>query len=232
MAKTLAEMNAVIGMVTVDSANPNLDGSGELSEVISESFDMNIAAVIIKAIGTTTQGMVRLFIEDETSNIRLLEEISIPGNEQTSVLEAFQQVIYLDFYLQKGYKLLASTEKDEAFNIIAIGNLWKYPTSENQIIEESVNGMAAISTANSNLDGTGSLTTILEGSNNGNSITSIDVKAIESTGHGMVRLFFSDGVNTKLFWESSVPCITQDEVTATYHSNNIFNFILKYYIIN
>lgn len=86
--------------------------------------------------------------------------------------------------------------------------------------------MASISTANNNLDGTGSLTTILQGTNNGNSITSIDIKAVESTSQGMVRLYFSDGVNTKLFWESSVPSITQDEVTPTYHSNLQFDFVL------
>lgn len=57
MTNTLAEMSAVIGMITINSANPNLDGSGELSEVLLATDDVNIAAVIIKAIGSTTQGM-------------------------------------------------------------------------------------------------------------------------------------------------------------------------------
>ena len=50
-------------------------------------------------------------------------------------------------------------------------------------------GKVLISTANSNLDGTGTLGTVLTAASNGTLIKAITVKAQVNTTEGMVRLF-------------------------------------------
>ncbi len=59
-------------------------------------------------------------------------------------------------------------------------------------------GMATISTANANLDGTGTLATVLTASANGTFIKSVIVEAKGTVNIGMVRLFVkSPGGNSE-----------------------------------
>lgn len=84
-------------------------------------------------------------------------------------------------------------------------------------------GMAQISTANTNLDGIGTLGTVITGTANGTRINRIDIVATGTTTAGMVRLFISDGTNHRLWREVPVTAITpsatvqafQDEVVPT-----------------
>ena len=62
-------------------------------------------------------------------------------------------------------------------------------------------GVGLLSTANSNLDGSGTLVTILTASANGTLIRSITIEAAQSTTRGMVRLFS----NTDLIAEYNIP---------------------------
>lgn len=71
-------------------------------------------------------------------------------------------------------------------------------------------GMVAISTANSNLDGTGTLGTVLTAAANGTTVKTVTIKALGSTTvQGMVRLFVYDGANSRLVGEVEIPVITQ-----------------------
>ena len=79
----------------------------------------------------------------------------------------------------------------------------------------SLTGRAIISTANSNLDGTGTTVDIITGSSNGTLIKRITIKAQGSTTQGMVRIFFK-AVGTFYLWrEIEVPAITQDATHQT-----------------
>ncbi|MFZ2205555.1 MAG: hypothetical protein WAV23_03110 [Minisyncoccia bacterium] len=70
-------------------------------------------------------------------------------------------------------------------------------------------GMVAISTANSNLDGTGTLGTVLTAASNGTKVKSVKIKAVgNTTAQGMVRLFVTGGGNTRLIAEIKIPIIT------------------------
>lgn len=220
------QYTANTGMRTISTANSNLDGSGSISEAIitGASNGTIIKTVTIKAIGNTTHGMVRLFIYDG-SNTKLASEIEIPAVTKSSVDPAFEITIPVDYALKSGWSLRASTEKAESFNIIAEGLNWTYYAAS--VRPESTKytantGLATISTANTNLDGTGTLGTILTAASNGTQIQTITIKSLVSTTAGMIRLFLYDGSNTKLLTEIPVDGITK---SAT---NNSFSRIIDF----
>lgn len=219
------QFTANTGMATINAANTSLSGSGTLntdiwSVLTAGANGTKVKSVTIKAKGSTTaEGMVRLFINDGASNTRLIAEIEVDVVAQSSRDECFEKYLELDLDLKAGYKLYATTQIADTFNIIAEGMDWAYlsnvrPDSTNYTANT---GLDIISTANSNLDGTGTVATIFTAGTtangyNGSRIKSIVIKAIVSTGtsaDGMVRLFIQDsaGSVTKLFTEVFVPMV-------------------------
>jgi hypothetical protein len=72
-----ANYTANTGFATISTANPNLDGSGALENVITAAANGTvIQSLVIKALGATTPGMVRLFLYDGT-NTKLIREIPV-----------------------------------------------------------------------------------------------------------------------------------------------------------
>lgn len=214
------QYTANTGMQNIATANSNLDGSGTLSSAIitGAANGTLIKTVTIKATVNTTQGMVRLYLYDGT-NTRLVSEVEIPAVTKSATDPAFGIRIPLDFALDKDtWSLKASTEKGESFNIIAEGLDWAYYTTS--VRPESSKytantGFVQISTANTNLDGTGTLGTVISGVSNGTIIQNLTIKATGNTTAGMIRLFLYDGSNTRLLEEITVDATTQ---SATAHS--------------
>lgn len=213
------QYTANTGMQTISTANSNLDGTGTLSSAIvtGASNGTLIKSVTVKATGNTTQGMVRLFIYDGT-NTRLVAEIEVPAVTKGANDPAFEVRMETNFALKSGYSLKASTENAESFNVIAEGLDWTYYTSS--VRPESTKftantGNGQVSTANTNLDGTGTLGTILTAASSGTEIQSVTIKGTVNTTAGMIRLFIYDGTNTKLLSEIPVEATTK---SATAHS--------------
>jgi hypothetical protein len=75
---------------------------------------------------------------------------------------------------------------------------------------------ARISTANTNRDGTGTLGTVCTGGTNGTRVSRVTVKGTVTTTAGMVRLFISDGTNTRLWKEIPVAAITASASVAAF----------------
>jgi hypothetical protein len=74
-------------------------------------------------------------------------------------------------------------------------------------------GMAELSVANTNRDGvTGTYVDVITGASTGTRIAEIVIQASVTTTAGMVRLFVTDGVTTRMFDEVSVVAAT---VSAT-----------------
>ncbi len=88
-------------------------------------------------------------------------------------------------------------------------------------------GMATISTANTNLDGTGTLGTVLTGAANGTLVKTVTFKAQGNTTQGMLRLFIYDGTNTRLIEEFEVPAVTKSGQDHSYEMTVPCNFRLK-----
>lgn len=128
MARNDIEYTAVIGMAGISTANSNLDGTGTITNVVVAAEDTTINRVVVKASATTTEGMVRLFVEDAVS-VKLLHEVIIGSRTCSATVPATSHVVEFPrgFVLRKGAKLRASTQVAEPFNILAECLEWKFP---------------------------------------------------------------------------------------------------------
>jgi len=112
-----------IDVAQVSAANTNRDGTGTIVTISSGSTNgRRINKVTVRATGTTTAGVVRLFIHDG-SNARLLKEILVTAITPSTTIETFTSTIEYSsgLILPTGYSLRASTNNAETFNIIAEG---------------------------------------------------------------------------------------------------------------
>lgn len=116
------------GVVIVDTANTNTDGTGTLGTVITGASNGTlIHTITVKGIATDTPGMVRLFIYDGTSVTALIDEIDILAVTQSSIQQAFEVCYDVDISLKSGWSLKASTQTGDDFIIIAEGLDYAYP---------------------------------------------------------------------------------------------------------
>ena len=118
-------LTPVIGIVSISTANANLDGTGTIGTVITGGTDgTRISKITIKALVTTTAGMLRLFI-DNGATINLWKEILVSAITPSATVASFSNVLELfgedALVLPSSYVLKASTEKAESFMIIAEG---------------------------------------------------------------------------------------------------------------
>jgi hypothetical protein len=114
-----------VGMVAIATANANLDGTGTIGTVFTAgSNGSRIHKITIKAIVTTTAGMIRIYIYDGAA-YKLLKELLVTAITKSATVSAFEYELYLPeeeaLILPTGYSLRASTEKAETFNVIAEG---------------------------------------------------------------------------------------------------------------
>lgn len=119
--------NVATGVVKI--ANSGLDGGGTLKTLLTAASNGTyIKTVTITTQTTVRQGIIRLFINDGVSTTRLLMEIEImPWAKSSATLTGYQQIVGLDFNLKSGYKIMASTEFADTYNITIEGLDWAYP---------------------------------------------------------------------------------------------------------
>ncbi len=111
------------GQGQVATANTNRDGTGTLGNVFAAGASgSRIDSVKIVATGTTTAGVVRLFIYDGTNN-RLLSEHLVGAITPSTTVEVYNTEITYEngLILPTNYILKASTNNAETFNLHAIG---------------------------------------------------------------------------------------------------------------
>lgn len=116
------------GIAQVSVANTALDGTGTLATVFTAgATGSRIDAINLKATGTTTAGMIRLFIHDST-NARLLTEVPVIAITPAATLPSWEAQLntntmtqVLPIILPTGYSLRAATNNAETFNVIAVG---------------------------------------------------------------------------------------------------------------
>jgi len=105
------------------AANTNRDGTGTLATAytaVSNALGSRIDRVVVQATGTTTAGMVRLFIANSgASAIRLIREIPVVAITPSATQPAFRVEVVFDngLILENGATLRASTHNAETFNI-------------------------------------------------------------------------------------------------------------------
>lgn len=107
----------------VSTANTGRDGSGTLATVFTAASDnagSRVDRISIHATGTTTSGMIRLFIENSAgTSTRLFKEINVTANTPSATVPAWSTQVNFDggLVLENGAKLKASTNNAETFNV-------------------------------------------------------------------------------------------------------------------
>jgi len=97
--------------------------------------------------------------------------------------------------------------------------------NENPIFTKApVIGMAEVSAANPNLDGTGTIVSIVDGGVEGVRLDIFESRAIVATTAGMLRLFLSEdsGSTWELWMEIPVTAITPSDTVEAFSSEVIF----------
>ena len=119
---------AVADAVQVSTANTNRDGSTGTYATLSTAAanqSKKIEKVIVCAPGTTTAGVVRLFLSDTAgANFRLIKEQLVTAITPSATIECFRAEITLGFVMPPGCVLKASTHNAETFNLTAIGGTY------------------------------------------------------------------------------------------------------------
>jgi hypothetical protein len=114
-----------IGIGTISVANTNRDGTGTLVDILTGATDgTRVSRITIKASGTTTAGVVMLFIYNG-SITRLWREIAVTAATPSTTVTAFEYTLTLSgedaIILPSTYVLRAAPQKAETFNVIAEG---------------------------------------------------------------------------------------------------------------
>lgn len=117
-----------LGIAAISTANTNRDGTGTIGTVLTAGASgSRVDAVMLKATGTTTAGMIRLFIHNGTTAY-LLNEIPVLANTPSSTAPAWEVQMnsstmsqLFPIILPTGYSLRASTNNAENFNVMAQG---------------------------------------------------------------------------------------------------------------
>ena len=114
-----------IGRARIATANTNRDGTGTLGNVITGAASgTRVDRIVITATGTTTAGMVRLFINDG-ANIRAWREVPVTAITVSASAAAFTFTIVSPdsqvplLVLPNAYILAASTHNAEQFDVLA-----------------------------------------------------------------------------------------------------------------
>jgi len=133
--------NARQASVTVNTANTNRDGTGTMQiawtapAFVSDTFPggSRIERVVIQATGTTTAGMIRLFVSSDAAantaaNTFLYEEVGVSAATPSTTVSAFSAVLQAVTYqtlfpiiLGPGCTLRVATANAESFVVTVMG---------------------------------------------------------------------------------------------------------------
>lgn len=115
-AQYAATPRAALGQVS--TANTNRDGTGTLATIFAAgSSGSRIDDIYIAATGTTTAGVVRLFLFDGTNN-RLWQEILVTAVTPSTTIQVWSYTLLNQaLILPVNYVLKGSTNNAETFNI-------------------------------------------------------------------------------------------------------------------
>lgn len=229
------QYTAKTGMVTMSLANTNLDGTGSnIYTVISGGTNGTlIKTLTIKSQGTTSQGMIRLFINTQLIAEIEVPPIPIPSPGSGTMVATFETHLDLDLNLASGDDLKATTQNANTFNVIAFGLDWDYYAADVRTDTTEFTGGAGItafSSANTSRTGSGTIEEVAEagpssGGFLGSKLNSINIKATGTTSPGMVRLFIQDdiGPTAYLYREIPVPA-----VVGTASTDPSFGYVINF----
>jgi len=113
--------------IAISTANTNRDGTGTVATVFTAGANgSRIDQIVIMPVGTTTAGMVRLYLYDGSTYV-LYREVPILANTPSGTVAGAQITLAsgnypdLPIILPNGHSLRASTNNAETFHVTAMG---------------------------------------------------------------------------------------------------------------
>ena len=105
--------------ILISTANTARDGTLTMGTLYTApASGARVDDISIRAIGTTTQGMIRLFLHNATSAF-LIKEIPVQATVPSATNPSFGILLTdLGIVLQSTYSLRVSTEKAESFHVV------------------------------------------------------------------------------------------------------------------
>jgi hypothetical protein len=107
----------------VSAANTNRDGTGTIVDCYDAgSLGTLITKVQMKAVGSTSAGMLRMYLSDGT-NIRLYQEFPVASISPSASVSAFERTFVPTdgIWLPTGWSLQFSTHNAETYNVVVTG---------------------------------------------------------------------------------------------------------------
>jgi hypothetical protein len=105
----------------LSAANTARDGTGTLADVLTAGASgSRLDRVRIAASGTTTAGVIRLFMYDGT-NTYLFKEILVDAITPSATVKAWDADVTIGIDLPATWHLKASTHNAETFKIFGLG---------------------------------------------------------------------------------------------------------------
>jgi hypothetical protein len=110
---------AKTAVAQISTANTARDGTGTIVTVFTAGASgSRVDDILITATGTTTAGVVRLFLHDGT-NARLWKEVLVSAITPSTTVSPFSATLSSQaLVLQTGWSLRASTNNAETFNVL------------------------------------------------------------------------------------------------------------------
>lgn len=106
-------------MVQLATANTLRDGSGTLGTlIVGSATGTRVDDIYITAQGTTTAGVVRVFLSDGTNNRLLMEYLVTAVTPSATVTTWSAFLSNLGIVLKTGWSLKFSTNNAEIFNVM------------------------------------------------------------------------------------------------------------------
>lgn len=128
MAKTFTPpmaQNTVLAKAQISTANTNRDGTGTIGTIYTAPTEgARISYIRVKATGTTTAGIVRIYVKDSGGTYRLIAEISIAAVTPSATLTTAEGEFYPTepWLLLNGDVIGAAPHNAETFNVFAFGS--------------------------------------------------------------------------------------------------------------
>lgn len=110
-----------LASATVSAANTATNGTGTIVDLVSGHIHgTRIDHIVVEAIGSTTNGMIRFFTYDG-SVWRLIKEIAVPLTTATTTTLKWTAVLNMPaFYVGHNQKLGVATNNAETFTVNAM----------------------------------------------------------------------------------------------------------------
>lgn len=112
-------------VVTINTANSNLDGTGTIGNLFAAggTYGSLLQTIRIQSTGSTSVGMIRLFIKPAGGSFNLIKEVKVPETTLNDPpYPAFGvSLININLSLENGDTIGVSTENAETFVVSAFG---------------------------------------------------------------------------------------------------------------